>query len=364
MISVIHYTPQDDSMITSYVDMLTKGMGLEAGNSVATTEAAARQLIESRHFDILHVHGCWQRSAAQLWQIVRKKGTRLVVSPYGQLEPWVVRDNYWKDKMPKKYLFQRHLIRSAYAVVIQGRMEEECMHQLGWNNRLVIIRNPLITHSTTAANAAQQTYHTYRCVMDSNPLALMTKDTRHTLRNIIKAGITGDRRWVQSDILAMESDEQWRTVLNYARQEHVDDIVSRGIRVLEYKCPDINITTQCFVPDGYERESTIQEAIGMQYPTENDRLIATFRFLRKVGLRHQLCISHLVELDKELREHDSEESLLVDMLKEARLYKTAQRMMQLMSTYTALDEGMMPLPPLNDRITRQLAMQIENHLKI
>jgi hypothetical protein len=38
--------------------------------------------------------------------------------------------------------------------------------------------------------------------------------------------------------------------------------------------------------------------------------------------------------------------------------------MQLMSDLTGLTEGFMPVPPLNNRKTRQLRTTIDNHLKI
>ena len=109
-----------------------------------TTEnhAKAQQMLSEGHYDVLHVYGCWHFGA---WRMARQaitKGTRLVVSPEGQLEPWVVKSHYWKDKLPKRMLFQKWMVQQAYAVIIQGKMEEECLRQLGWNPRLVIIRNP------------------------------------------------------------------------------------------------------------------------------------------------------------------------------------------------------------------------------
>ena len=38
-------------------------------------------------------------------------------------------------------------IEQAYAVIVQGNMELECIAQLGWNKRCVIIRNALITNT-------------------------------------------------------------------------------------------------------------------------------------------------------------------------------------------------------------------------
>ena len=89
-------------MITNYVTILTDSMGLEAENAVTDEESVAREKLQTIHYDILHIHGCWHYSAYRLYKLAVRKGTRMVLSPYGQLEPWIVDEKYWKEKFPKK----------------------------------------------------------------------------------------------------------------------------------------------------------------------------------------------------------------------------------------------------------------------
>lgn len=363
--NVLHYISDKDSMIRQYVTMLVNSMGLEADNTVAEEDGIAKEKLQTVHFDILHIHGCWSYAAYRLLKIAENKGVRVVLSPYGQLEPWIIQEDYWKEKFPKKLLFQKDLAVRAYAVIIQGKMEEECIRDLGWNERLEIIRNPIITHSITAAEMAHQTYRVYRKVLDSNTLQLMKPQTVQLLRSMIKAGITGDRQWVTDDLYEMNDMEQWRYVLVYARDENISPIVIRGARLLNYQIPDLDTSTiSSYLPKKYEKVKSIQESIGNQYVSENERLMATFRQVRKLILRRQLTISHLCEIDRELREHDVEEDHLCETLKDSHLYKLACRTMRLMDELTGLDEGFMPMSPLNDRITQQIKLQILNHLKI
>ena len=352
-------------MITSYVNMLVDNMGLEAENVIITEEAVAKEKLKSIHFDILHIHGCWRNSSAKIIKTAVKKGSRMVLSPYGQLEPWIMDERYWKEKLPKKILFQRYIVEAAYAIIIQGRMEEECMRKLGWNNRTVIIRNPIITHSITPSVMARKIFSIYRKVLDSNTIELMTEHTLRTLRCFIKAGITRDARWVTEELSEISNTEQWRYLLIYAHAEHISQIVQRGITILDYQAPDIDTEKiSCYLPIHYERQKSIQEIIGLQFATENERLLATLKQIRKLIQKKQLTIAHLCELDRELREHDVEEDHLCETLKETNLYKTGCRMMQLMKEWTGFDEGFMPLPPLDDRITRRISQQIYHHLKI
>ena len=361
---VLHYYPDEDPMVSQHVTMLSDGMGLEADNHLATDFNGARTLLQGTHYDILHLHGCWRNSSRTVVNMALKARTRLVLTPHGQLEPWMMEECRWKEKLPKQMLYQRNIVKRAYAVIIQGKMEQECMQQLGWNPRTVIIRNCVVTSSITKKEMARQTFALYQKVMDSNPLELMQKGTLQALRTIIKAGITGDTRWLtEEDILPTMI--QWRELLCYAYQEQIAETIQRGIRILGLDAPDIDVEQiPFFAPSGFQQADAIGLAIGNQFVSEDERLLATFRYLRKLASSHQLGIKHLIELDRELREHDCEESTLMETLAERNLSKHVARLMQLMQDLTGLTEGYMPTAPVNDRTTRLVRKQIDNHLKI
>lgn len=351
-------------MVSQYVKVLTENIGVEAENHLATDSYQARTILKGGHYDVLHLHGCWRNSSRAIVAQALRQGTRLVVTPHGQLEPWIQDQRRWKEKLPKRLLYQRSIIRQAYAVVIQGRMEQECMEQLGWNPRCVIIRNSIVTCSITPQEMAHQTFALYRRIMDSNPWELMTEETRQAAGCILKAGITGDSRWLKQEGVTPIVN-QWRELLCFAHQEQILDVVQRGIRILRLDPPDIDVKKiVCFMPDDYTPSETIQSAIGLQYATENERLLATFRHLKKLVTAKKLSIMHLVELDHELRLHSCEEAELADTLRARRLWKLACRLMALMRDKTFLTEGFMPVPPIDDRFMRQMKRQIEERLKI
>ena len=363
---ILHYYASiAPESIAEYVKILCSQTDKEAEGDSATSIQEAFLLLSDRHYDLLHIHGCWQYAAYRLARKALNKGTRLVVTPHGQLEPWVMNKAYWKEKLPKRLLFQRTIVQQAYAVIVQGKMEEECLKKLGWNQRTVTIRNSLITNSITAKEMARQMQQVYRKIMDSNPLALMTDDTKLTLWQLLKVGITGDERWLGESFVTITDRTQWRLLYCYVHQEQLSDIVRRGLSILHVDAPDFDISQMpYFLPDSYEEPKRIETAIGMQYATENDRLMATFRHLRRLVLHNRLTVSHLAELDKELRNHDCAEDQLCDALKERRLYKFARRIMQLTSEQTGLDEGLMPMPPLNDLLACRIRKHVDNHLKI
>ena len=147
---ILHFYPNTDEAISQYFNMLASNMGLEVENHKASRGEEAKQLLRTMQFDILHIYGCWNNAQYTLVRKALRQGARLVVTPYGQLEPWVQQQNFWKEKLPKRIAYQQSVIERAYAVIVQGNMELECMKKLGWNQRCVIIRNALITNSITA----------------------------------------------------------------------------------------------------------------------------------------------------------------------------------------------------------------------
>ncbi len=360
---ILHFYSQQDAAISQYLQILADNMGMEVENHKAHTSEEARQLLRTIQFDILHVHGCWNNAQFLIVRKALKLGARLVVTPYGQLEPWVQQQRFWKEKLPKRIVYQQSIIRQAYAVIVQGNMEMECMKQLGWNRRCVIIRNATVTNTITPCEMGRQTYDLYQRIIDSNPLQLMNDNTRKFVKRLITIGITGDERWVMGEEVPMLGD--WRQLLCYAHQEQIMPTILRAIRKLDLMTPDIDAAKiPYFLPDDYQEAPSIQQSVGNQFVSENDRLIATFKVVKKLLANRQLSIKHLVELDIELRNHPCEESQLAEQLQERRLLKLAARTMQLMHNFTGLTEGFMPIPPLNDRITRKWNDQIKNHLSL
>jgi hypothetical protein len=161
------------------------------------------------------------------------------------------------------------------------------------------------------------------------------------------------------------SGEDWRLLLCYGHQEQITDTLQRGIRILELEVPAIDVEhIDYFLPERYVETKSIQQSIGNEFPYENDRLLATFKVLRKWETAHELSIKHLIELNHELREHGCEEEELAEELKVRHLWKMVSRLMQVAAELTGLTEGFMPVAPTDDRLTRKMRREIDCHLKI
>ncbi len=341
MLTVQHLYPHDDTLVAEHVRMLTP-----ADNDDG----------DSRQPDIVHVHGCWNYDIGRQALRLHRQGARIVLTPHGGLEPWVIA-HHRGEKFSKTLLWQRRLVESCYVVIVQGRMEAEAMKALGWNPRMETIRNAVVTNSITPEAMAANTGEVYRKVMDSNTLELMSDDCRRLLRLLLKVGITGDRRWISSDdsLWAAEAaaaigEVQWRRLLIYADHENVRTIVDSGARHIDIKQPYLDTDTiKSYLPTGYERPKV----------KAND-------LLGIVGEIHkgEFTLRHLAELDRALRRSDVEDDWLLEAVAERQLTKYFRRLLQVLTEQTALDEGFLPVRPLDDGGTKKIRNLLKNHLRI
>ena len=81
-------------------------------------------------------------------------------------------------------------------------------------------------------------------------------------------------------------------------------------------------------------------------------------------VRHEPLLLHLVELTRELYRDTIDDERLAEVLEEKGLTDFTRSLMQVLSETTSLDEGYMPLQPVDNRLTRQIRQQLTNHLKI
>ena len=81
-------------------------------------------------------------------------------------------------------------------------------------------------------------------------------------------------------------------------------------------------------------------------------------------IHKQPLLLHLIELTRELYRDTVDDERLAELLEKKSLTAFTQRLMQVLAEQTLLDEGYMPLAPVDDKQTQQLRMTLTNHLKI
>lgn len=330
MMKTLHLFPENDPLIAKHVTLLGNG----------ADDAAP---------DIVHVHGCWQYKTVRQAMQAHRQGARIVFTPHGGLEPWIINERRLSEKLGKTLLWQRRMAECSYVMIAQGNMEAEALRLLGWNPRIEIIRNAVITNSITPEAMIRQTEDVYRKVMDSNTIELMSDDARRLLVMLLKAGITGDKQWVKGVPPDIEESE-WRQLLIYADHENVRTVVDAGCHVLGVRHAFIETgKIKSYLPTDYKQPKV--EA--------HDVAGITAEMHKK-----PLTLRHFVELDRALRYTAVDDEWLCDALAENHQLKYFRRLLHMLTELTDLDEGFWPTEPLDDKQTRTIRNLLNNHLRI
>ena len=354
---ILHVYPKADEMVAQHVNQLMEGMQHSVEVQAVTHLADFKNICKSFEPDIVHCHGCWQYGIVNAGNYARKQGARIVLSPHGQLEPWVLEEKPLQEKFHKTALWQKPFVEKAYTLIAFGKMEQQYLEKLKWNPRIEVIHNAVITNSTTREKMCSQTFTVYQKVLDSNVLEQMDDDMLQLMATIIKAGTLGDMRWTK---LNVPEAIDWRRMLIYAEHQNIRNYIDYGINILGLSA--LSLDTEklpAYFPEGYQRPQSIGKLIGEYKGNETDYLVRMIRQIEK-----QPLLLHLIEFTRELYRDTVDDDALQEAINEKGLMKFAGRLMQVLHEQTLLDEGYMPMDPIDDRGTQKIRESITNHLKI
>ena len=98
-------------------------------------------LIKGINPDVFHVNGCWTPGCALTQRWAQDLGYKVVLTPHGMLEPWIMARHYWTRKVPALLLYQKSAVKKADMLHATALSEKENLIKLGYNNRIEIIPN-------------------------------------------------------------------------------------------------------------------------------------------------------------------------------------------------------------------------------
>jgi len=166
---VIHYIPTIDRNwggTTAYMQLLANELGkltelhifthasinpVEIQNCQIHNLATIKHIVEfKRQFqylikdiqpDVFHVNGCWTPSCALTQKWAQAMGIKVVLTPHGMLEPWILARHYWTRKIPALLLYQKTAVKKADYLHATAISEKENLLKLGYNNQIEVIPN-------------------------------------------------------------------------------------------------------------------------------------------------------------------------------------------------------------------------------
>lgn len=165
---VIHYIPSIDRSsggTTAYMQLLADKLGRlvelhvvshESDNPVMLNNCRIhyisrffpgnmkrewQALIEEIKPDVVHINCCWMPGCAFAQKWAQQIGVKVVLSPHGMLEPWIMAHHYWTRKLPALLLYQKRAVVWADRLHATAESEKQNLIKLGYNNRISVIAN-------------------------------------------------------------------------------------------------------------------------------------------------------------------------------------------------------------------------------
>ena len=166
---IVHYIPSIDRMaggISTYMQVLAKPLGTMAEVHIMTHASenplpmenckvhdipryrpfssvwkkAVVDLLDSVRPDIVHVNCCWTPDCAMIQRLAQKRGYKVVLTPHGMLEPWIIKRHYWTRKVPALWLYQKAAVQKADCVQATAESERDNLLKLGYNSNIKVVR--------------------------------------------------------------------------------------------------------------------------------------------------------------------------------------------------------------------------------
>ena len=91
--------------------------------------------------DVFHTNCCWMPQSARTAIWAKRAGYKVVYTPHGMLEPWIMQRHYWTKKKPAILLFQKLGIQMADIIHATAESEKANLMALGWNKKIRVIPN-------------------------------------------------------------------------------------------------------------------------------------------------------------------------------------------------------------------------------
>ena len=98
-----------------------------------------------RHFlrsggDIAHLHALWMYQSIVMARWSRKFGKPYVISANGMLDPWAIRNSFWKKRFAL-LLYERRCLERAACIHVSSRAEADSVRHFGFQGSICVIPN-------------------------------------------------------------------------------------------------------------------------------------------------------------------------------------------------------------------------------
>lgn len=324
--------------------------------------------------DILHIHACWSRHVADLlkWNDTYYKRP-YIFSPHKCLLPWHNQRRIKRALQARFY--QNSIIANADVVVTDSEQE----NNIQTNKQTVTIKNALYANGYSIEQMQEDYSNLLHKLSNSRPYLFMNGEERKKEAELLRYAVThsphGDNEDLDLGLDEMENNqgeslekspnfETYKRIALHALNEGTFSIMKpflpRRVIELTEETPRFIYNTKKNTDSLYSlrtlaQKSTIASVVKEEKATEDEaEIIKQIVNVQYEIVHNTISQRHLIELYKTMRYCEYNEDTLNAMLHHLGNFQDAARLMQLLKDYYGLEEGFMPMQPLDDKLTRQI----------
>ena len=347
-----------------------KGYGTKGIVNLLALQKRFLRLLYGLMPDIIHVHGSYDfiNSRIELWSL--RRGFPVIFSPEGGMASDFIEAEYGMRTW-KLLTYQRDMVRRASAVIAQNEQEQQYIVSEKLTRRVQTIAPPPTGDPLAAEDYNDAIVALYNKVLDSDKGLHIDENSREAVSALLHASLaaSSERQPLCSeDILNLRSitPTQWRDIRLFAYEQGVLTNIDEGIERMRLNVPATDPSqTDTFAPR-YSKDTTPLsvtkiEAIPIAKRNIEHKLQDAGEVIRnacvmliniRYHIRHKsITMKHLCELYAIYRFDNMDEDKFATTLKSLNIYNFARRIGQVLQEIAYLDDGFMPVPPLDDRGT-------------
>lgn len=326
------------------------------------------------NFSLFHIIGCWDAKALYLYSMAVRTHTPVVLSPFGDLNPWRV-SNLPRVKRMLMHIPVQRMLRGVGVIHVCGQLESDTLKAINTNANIVRIDNPRISKGIDMTDMAKQFQRMYHKTLNTWPATMLTMADLELVGSLVLAGVDVEMFTLMdlhAETIEALSTSRWRFILMYAAQERVLDLLRKGLEKLQTDTPSTDLSSfEAFNFDPIPEDDTSAEDEEQNAEDEHEEetpdqdndptiknIIDNVRSLHDSLSKDTAHLQLLVNLYASLRLTDYDEQVLVQALIKARLLQFFRRAESVMHHLFKLPEGFMPILPLNDKRAAWLTSKI------
>ena len=332
--------------------------------------------------DIVHIHGCWYYDIACVERWALSRGYPVLLSLSNGMDERMMREDFWKKRLPQIFAFQFKTIRKATALHAISEKEFNDLKALGWRKRIVLV--PKAENKESISLMCDSFHALYQQVIDTVKINSLNNKQKRWLWTIIQVAITpatdspdndtlAKRRTLAENIKTELTASDWRTIQIFTIDHSLQQMFLKGLKDLKVELTEV--MTQ--LPPRFSVKKNIKEFNDrkkeklfkdyVEHPVEKALAENIYRLKkilceRKIDKEWQKPYLLLLEVYSVIRWQYYDEGLLLSILKRWHLLEFSGRLFSVISSLLDLPLGFMPLDPINDPETEEMKKNLQNNL--